>query len=171
MAAVSSALKSQQDAQKGSEEQQRGVDSTSTFDESGRISLVRSLAKAHRNVISMTGAADYVSDGTHTVVVRHGHELLGRVTGTGCAVGAVVGAMVSALDDGDDLGQKMFSNKLLAVVAGLVLFEVAAERAAKREDVRGPGTFAPAFLDELALCRKESGRGDDWIGEWKVEFV
>ena len=32
---------------------------------------------------------------------------------------------------------------------------IAAERAAGREDVRGPGTFLPALIDELALLTPE----------------
>lgn len=36
------------------------------------------------------------------------------------------------------------------------MFEIAAERAAKQEFVRGPGSFIPALLDELYLLREQS---------------
>ena len=41
----------------------------------------------------------------------------------------------------------------MATLAGVLMFEIAAERAAVREDVKGPGTFVPALLDELYLIR------------------
>ncbi|OAA57847.1 Hydroxyethylthiazole kinase [Niveomyces insectorum RCEF 264] len=51
-----------------------------------------------------------------------------------------------------------------AVLAGMVLYERAAERAAASPAVRGPGTFVPAFLDELARCRKLAAAGDmSWL--------
>lgn len=63
-------------------------------------------------------------------------------------------------------------NSLLAAVAGLVMYEIAAERAGVRDDVRGPGTFVPAFLDELSAVREETVRGDvKWLAGAKVEAV
>jgi thiamine-phosphate diphosphorylase/hydroxyethylthiazole kinase len=41
-------------------------------------------------------------------------------------------------------------DKLHAAVAGLLHFEIAAQWAARHNDVvRGPGTFVPSFLDQL----------------------
>ena len=37
----------------------------------------------------------------------------------------------------------------MAAVAAIVHYEIAAEYAAERPDVKGPGTFIPAFIDEL----------------------
>lgn len=47
-------------------------------------------------------------------------------------------------------------DKILAVLAGLLMFEIAAERAAQQPFVRGPGSFIPALLDELYLLREQS---------------
>lgn len=52
------------------------------------------------------------------------------------------------------------SDKLLAVLASLLLLEIAAERAAVKDGVHGPGTFLPAFIDELFALRM-------WAVEWK----
>ncbi|KAG6018568.1 hypothetical protein E4U41_003762 [Claviceps citrina] len=61
---------------------------------------------------------------------------------------------------------------LVAAVAGTVVFGVAAERAAAREEVRGPGSFVPAFLDELFALRTETARGDAaWLAMAKVAVV
>jgi thiamine-phosphate diphosphorylase/hydroxyethylthiazole kinase len=64
------------------------------------------------------------------------------------------------------------SDVLVAALAGLVLFEIAAERAAVRDDVRGPGTFVPAFIDELSAVRKETAGGNvAWLAKAKIEAL
>ncbi|KAF7543878.1 hypothetical protein G7046_g9913 [Stylonectria norvegica] len=141
---------------------QRGVDSSSSLTLAQKASLVRALARRRRNVILMTGATDLVSDGTRTFRVDNGHALLASVTGTGCTLGTTVSAMVAA-HRGD---------VLVATVAAVVVFGVAAERAAAREEVRGPGTFVPAFLDELYAIRRETGEGDlAWLARARVQAV
>lgn len=72
------------------------------------------------------------------------------ITGTGCTLGTTVSAMVAAYEE----------DPLVAAVAGTVMFGVAAEMAAERQDVRGPGSFVPAFLDELYGIRRATGKGD-----------
>ena len=141
--------------------QQRGVDSgPSALDEAGRGRLAAALAARERCVVVLTGAADVVSDGHRTFAVRHGHELLGQVTGTGCCLGTAISAAVAVHPD----------DKLISCVAAMLLYEGAAEVAARRDDVRGPGSFVPAFLDELARCRRAAAEGDmSWLGEPRVE--
>jgi len=144
--------------------QQRGVDSgPSELDEAGRARLAAALAERERCVVVLTGAVDMVSDGQRTFAVRHGHALLGQVTGTGCCLGTAVSAAVAVYPD----------DKLVACVAALLLYEGAAEVAARRGDVRGPGTFVPAFLDELARCRRAVAVDGDmsWLGDARVERV
>ncbi|KAL0931653.1 hydroxyethylthiazole kinase [Colletotrichum truncatum] len=143
-------------------EQQKGVDSSSTLTHDQKAKLVRDLAARERNVVLMTGKTDYVSDGVRTFAVENGHELLGQVTGTGCVLGTTVSAMLAAWSD----------DKLLAVVAGLLHFEIAAEWAAVRQDVQGPGTFVPAFIDELARIRRLTVQGDlKWLSAAKVKAI
>jgi thiamine-phosphate diphosphorylase / hydroxyethylthiazole kinase len=50
-----------------------------------------------------------------------------------------------------------------------LLFEIAAEHAALREDVKGPGTFIPAFIDELYQITKQTASGNNgWLAASKV---
>lgn len=142
---------------------QHGVDSgAAQLSEQERIRLVRAIAKREHNVVLMTGARDVVSDGERTFIIANGHGYLGEITGSGCALGTTI-ASVMAVERED---------RLLAAVAGLLMYEIAAERAAERESVRGPGTFVPAFIDELFLIRGESLRGDGkWAEAAKVEVV
>ncbi|KAG8416607.1 thiamine biosynthetic bifunctional enzyme [Metarhizium acridum] len=141
---------------------QRGVDSSSSLTVPQRAQLVRSLARRRRCVVLLTGPTDLISDGRRTLRVDNGHGYLGMITGTGCTLGTTVSAMAAAYEE----------DALVATVAGTVMFGVAAEMAAQREDVRGPGSFVPAFLDELFGIRKATMEGDSkWLALAKVAAV
>ena len=123
-----------------SAQQQRGVDAGSAvLTLQQRATLVSHLAARERNVVLMTGATDVISDGTRTYAISNGHEYLGLITGSGCTLGTTLSAYLAANPE----------DKLMAAVAGLLHYEIAAERAAQRDSVKGPGTFVPAFIDEL----------------------
>ncbi|KAF3925167.1 hypothetical protein ABW20_dc0102038 [Dactylellina cionopaga] len=125
------------------------------------VGVVKAVARTQRNVVVCTGATDILSDGTRTVLVYNGHPFQSLVTGMGCALGSV---LCAALSVGKD-------DKLMSCLAAILFYNVAAERAAKRDDVKGPGGFATAFLDELyeigEMCAKGEG---GWTGAVRVEF-
>jgi thiamine-phosphate diphosphorylase/hydroxyethylthiazole kinase len=147
----------------GLSQQQRGVDSgAQLFSLPQRAHIVAMLAARERTVVLMTGATDVVSDGARTYAVANGHEYLARITGSGCTLGTTLSAYLAAYRE----------DKLLAAVAGLLHYEIAAEVAARREDVRGPGTFVPAFLDELWNFGEGVVKGDVELTDVaKVEFI
>lgn len=62
------------------------------------------------------------------------------------------------------------TDKFLAVLSALLMYEIGAENAAAKEYVRGPGSFAPAFIDELYALREAALRGDDgwFVGRARV---
>ena len=143
-----------------SDTQQRGVDSgPSTSTEQEKLELVRDLAKRERCVVLMTGATDYISDGDRTALIANGSHWLGTITGSGCALGSTIASYV-ALHRQD---------KFLAALVGVLHYELAAERAEHR--CRGPGTFIPAFLDELYLVRQEAIEGKLDLSNVAVEFL
>jgi thiamine-phosphate diphosphorylase/hydroxyethylthiazole kinase len=141
---------------------QRGVDSgDAQLSLDQRVELVRSTAARERNVIILSGPIDVVSDGERTVTIRNGHEYLGEITGSGCTLGATVASLL-AVERKD---------AFLAVVTAMLMYEIAAERAAPRPDVKGPGTFVPAFIDELYHIRQESVEGNGaWAAAAQLEF-
>ena len=143
--------------------QQKGVDSgTSTSDEREKVRLVKTLAARERNVILMTGKTDYLSDGARTYAIRNGHAYLGSITGSGCTLGTTVASFLAVYKD----------DVLLAALSGLLMYEIAAERAAMREDVKGPGTFVPALLDQLYLIAADASQDDiGWLKAAKVEKI
>jgi thiamine-phosphate diphosphorylase/hydroxyethylthiazole kinase len=141
--------------------QQKGVDSgASTSGEADKVWLVKALAARERNVVLMTGKTDYLSDGDRTYAIKNGHAYLGRITGSGCTLGTTIAAFLTVHKE----------DRLLAALAGILMFEIAAEQAAARDDVKGPGTFVPAFIDQLFQISADAAVDDsEWLEAAKVE--
>lgn len=122
----------------------KGVDSTHASDDA--LEPARRLARETGALVAMTGAVDYVTDGTRVLAVRNGHPMMARVTGLGCTASALVGACL-AVADGDPLGATV------AAIAGLgVAGEIAAAGAA------GPGSLQLRLLDALYALDEETLR-------------
>jgi hydroxyethylthiazole kinase len=114
----------------------RGVDST---DDPGQaLPAAQELAARTGAAVAVSGPVDYITDGDGAVLVTGGDPMLTRVTGMGDAQGALIAAFLGA-----------GAAPLRAAIDGSAALALAAERAVPA--VRGPGTFAAAVLDELAL--------------------
>lgn len=114
----------------------RGVDSTA--DAGSALLAARGLAERTRGVVAVSGAVDYITDGTTVFQVRTGHPLMTRVTGVGCVLGALVAACCAVED-----------SALVAATAATAVLTVAGEVAAAAST--GPGSFAVALLDALGV--------------------
>ena len=112
----------------------RGVDSAAYSPDEAR-ELAIEASREFGTVVAVTGPVDYVSDGEKTYTVENGHEMLGRVTGTGCMVTAITGAFAAV------------EKPLRAAVSALVVFGVAAEKA--YDEAPYPGTFHVKLYDWL----------------------
>ena len=148
----------------GADAKQKGVDSgPSSSTPQEKAMLVTELARRERNVIVMTGPTDFLSDGSRTVAISNGTPLLGQITGSGCALGSTIASFVAVHRE----------DKFLAALAAILHYEIAAERACAQLIVRGPGTFIPAFLDELSLIKQESmDGGNDWCSKAaRIEMI
>jgi len=96
------------------------------------------LARDLGTVVAVTGAVDYVTDGSDTAAIANGDPILTRVTGMGCTATALVGAFLGA-------GLPPFN----AAVAGLAALGVAAEIAMAQ--ATGTGSFQVALMDALSV--------------------
>ncbi|KAF2673210.1 Hydroxyethylthiazole kinase [Microthyrium microscopicum] len=145
----------------GTSAQQHGVDSApSNLTLRQKAIMVEEVAKRCGGcVVVMSGAVDIVSDGYQTVFVRNGHEYMGLVTGSGCCLGTVIAAFLAVHRE----------NKLLATLAALLLYEIAAEQATTKEAIRGPGSFLPAWIDTLYQIAQSPESDQSWIKGGKVE--
>ncbi|MCL5952387.1 MAG: hydroxyethylthiazole kinase [Chloroflexi bacterium] len=114
-----------------------GVDTANA--EYDRAAVARALAIRYCSVIVVAGARDYVSDGKRTYVVANTSARLQTITGAGDMQSALIAAAASVEPDA-----------LLAAVSALVLFGLAAQRAASRTMRDGPGSFRVALFDALA---------------------
>lgn len=122
----------------------KGADATDgvAAAEAGALRLARSSGA----VVAVTGAVDFITDGSTSYRVANGDAMMPRITALGCALTGVVGAFVA--------GQP----RLEATVAALAYYGLAGEIAARR--AAGPGSLQTAFIDALyALTPQELTAG------------
>eukprot|EP00123_Amoebidium_parasiticum_P012231 comp21206_c0_seq1/m.28823 comp21206_c0_seq1/g.28823 ORF comp21206_c0_seq1/g.28823 comp21206_c0_seq1/m.28823 type:complete len:273 (-) comp21206_c0_seq1:376-1194(-) len=113
----------------------RGVDSTHSS--SDALEAGNSLAKSIGCVVAISGAVDYITDGTRVVEVHNSEPLLQKITATGCSVTSLIAAYVAASE----------SEPIYATAHALAIFCLAAERASVH--CKGPGSLRVGLLDEL----------------------
>lgn len=95
-------------------------------------------AAADRNLtLVTTGKIDRIAGAGGSYSVAHGHPLMTKVTGVGCAAGALIAACCAVESD--------FS---VAAAAALTAYGIAGEIAAGR--CRGPGSFEVELIDAVA---------------------
>lgn len=112
----------------------RGVDSTA--DSKSALESASDFARRQGTVIAVSGAIDFITDGTRIIEVSNGDPIMTKVTGVGCALGALMAACAA-----------VEPSPLVAAVAATTILTVAAEVAVKES--RGPGSFAVSLLDAL----------------------
>ncbi|OOY24970.1 hydroxyethylthiazole kinase [Thioclava sediminum] len=118
----------------------KGADSTESVETAE--DAARALARHSGAVVAVTGAVDFVTDGTQAARVANGHAMMPRVTALGCSLTGVVAAFLA--------DQPQFE----AVIAALAYFGLAGERAGA--SAQGPGSFQVAFLDALHAIDAEA---------------
>ena len=112
----------------------KGVDSS--VGSEAAVEAAQRLAEQSGAVVAVTGALDHVSDGTRYAFCANSHEMMTRITASGCALTALTGACLAVEPD-----------PLAAALHALAIYGVAAEKAAAR--ARGPGSLRTNLLDEL----------------------
>ncbi|CAG9612305.1 Hydroxyethylthiazole kinase [Bacillus rhizoplanae] len=103
------------------------------------VSIAKQTAEQLDTVAVITGKEDVITDGERTFILRNGHPILTKVTGTGCLLTSVIGAFAAVERD-----------YVKAAVAAVTLYGVAAEIAANKTADQGPGSFQIEFLNQLA---------------------
>ncbi len=113
----------------------KGVDSTASS--LAALPAAVQLAEQTGAVVALSGELDYITDGKEIITIPGGHEIMTRVTGTGCSLGALIAAFLPVT-----------RTAVRAASAASVIFAAAGERAFRES--RGTGSFGVAFLDELS---------------------
>jgi hydroxyethylthiazole kinase len=115
----------------------RGVETTAGSAEA--VDFIERLARSTGAVVAVSGATDFITDGTTTVAVPGGDARLTKVTGAGCSLGALTAGAVAVVDD-----------PFRAAVAAHAAFARAAEIAAEQLGPDGgSGSFSIALVDGL----------------------
>lgn len=99
-------------------------------------------AKALNSLIVISGPIDIVADGKEAVLVRNGHPLMARVTGTGCMSTALIGTFLGANPD------RPREAALAAVAAMGVCGELAFRKTEQEEG--GTMTFRLHLIDAVS---------------------
>lgn len=118
----------------GKESDTKGVETRQGVDDAYNTAL--SLSRKLGATIVITGKVDLITDGNRILRVHNGHELMGFVTGTGCAATAVIGAFLAVDND-----------PVSASATALAYFGLAGELGAKKAS--SPGSFMTASIDAL----------------------
>ncbi|MFQ6552566.1 hydroxyethylthiazole kinase [Aestuariibius insulae] len=111
----------------------RGADAVNAVAEAE--DSAHNLAHKSGAIVAVTGAVDFVTDGTRAMRVSNGDPIMPRVTALGCALTGVVGAFAAV------------ASAFEGTVAALAYYGAAGEVAAR--SANGPGSFQVAFLDAL----------------------
>ena len=112
----------------------KGVDSTSTSNDA--LDAAISIADQNNIIVAVTGITDYVTDGSVTYAIEGGHEMMTKVTATGCALSCLIGAAIA-------VGE----NKILSAASIIGIYGLAGEIASKIS--QGPGSLRMKLLDQL----------------------
>ncbi|MEX2461391.1 MAG: hydroxyethylthiazole kinase [Paenibacillaceae bacterium] len=116
----------------------KGVDAGSNTGANVKRLAVKA-AQILGTIAVITGKEDIITDGKNGYLIQNGHPILTKVTGTGCLLTSVIGAF-AAVDH----------NLLIGAASALAFYGVAAELAAERKGVEGPGSFQVEFLNQLS---------------------
>ena len=112
----------------------KGVDSSAQSGDA--LSAAQKLAVECRAVVVISGATDYITDGTEVFTVEGGDPIMTSVTGMGCTSTAIIGAFAAVVN-----------SPMVAATTAMAVMSLAGERAAKRSS--GNGSMQVNFLDEL----------------------
>jgi len=119
----------------------RGVDSLATGEK--HYDLFSEFALKTGIVTAVSGETDFITDGTKWIKIHNGHPMMAVVTGTGCGATTAVACFAA-------LGAPL----LQSAASGIACYNIAGEIAV--EYSRGPGSFVPEFIDQLASLKEET---------------
>ncbi len=120
------------------------------------VMLAKNLSKRVGAVVVITGIIDVVAQGDCVYIIRNGHSMMSRITGTGCMLTSLIGSFCGANQ----------GNILEATVGAVSAIGVCGELAYNKIQVKGEGTgsFKVYLMDYMSLLE-----GDFLAKEAKIE--
>lgn len=107
------------------------------------IMLAKSLSRRLNAVMAITGIIDIVAQGDKAYVIRNGHSMMSRITGTGCMLTSIIGSYCGANQD----------HLLDATAAAVSAMGLCGELAYNKVQVNaeGTGSFKVYLMDYMSL--------------------
>ena len=125
-----------------------GVDAGAEITTDMAIDHASRLARELDAIILASGAADIITDGEKTCLVRNGNSLLGKITGTGCMLGAICATFLAGAADTAGAMEGAVRACVHLGIAGELAYE---KECAANSGKVGSGSFYTALLDEISL--------------------
>ncbi len=111
------------------------------------IGFAKSLSQKTGAVIAITGAIDIVTDGRKAYIIKNGHPLMSKITGSGCMLTSVIGCYCGANED----------NILEATAASVSAMGLCGELAYNKvcQEDGGTATFRTYLMDYMSKINAE----------------
>ena len=108
--------------------------------------IITNLANELNTTILASGPIDILSDGTTTIAIDNGDDMMPLITGSGCMLSAIVGSCIG--------GSNPFDGSLVAILA----MNIAGEKARTKVDEKdeGTGSFRAYLIDYLYKTNSET---------------
>lgn len=104
------------------------------------VDFAQTLSKKIGSIVVITGAIDLIADSKQAYIVRNGHPIMSKITGSGCMLSAMMTAYLAANPE----------TPLEACLAAVCAMGLCGERACSRLSGReGNSTFRNYLIDEI----------------------
>src|SRR5699024_5061805 len=103
--------------------------------------IAKEVARKYNTDVIATAETDDITYGDTTELCQHRHPMLQNITCSGCVLTSVIAAFISVAE----------SHHFEASIEAVSGYGLDAEKA--MEKAEGPGTFIPAFLDQLYFLK------------------
>ncbi|MGH1601062.1 hydroxyethylthiazole kinase [Campylobacter majalis] len=135
----------------------KGVDASQSdlsADLSSAISVAKNISEKFSTITVISGKSDIITNGKNIAICDNGHEMMSKITGSGCMLSAVLGAFMCVGDTFE------------TAVHGVSAYGICGERAFDKLGDNGNATYATLLIDELAFVSD-----DDVVKFGKIRHV
>jgi hydroxyethylthiazole kinase len=115
------------------------------------VVFAKTLSKDIDSVIAITGAIDIIADAKNAYIIRNGHPLMSKVTGTGCMLSGLIAGFVGANSD----------NVLKATAAAVCTMGLSGEIAYNKikQTEAGTSSYRTFIIDAISNMSYETLKG------------
>ncbi len=106
------------------------------------VALAQEVSKRYHAIVAITGAIDIVADDNQAYIIRNGHPLIAKITGSGCMLSGILGGFIGANP----------ANILTAVAAGVATMGLSGEIAHEKmlQFDGGTSTYRTFLIDAIS---------------------